>query len=137
MLTTGDSSDRSRIKVRTVEAAAKRIFRTETVNPKFIEGLMQHGYKGAADLSNRVAVSFQWDATSDVMEDWMYEKLSAAYALDPKVQDWMKRVNPWALSRITETLLEAARRGLWQAKEETVDALEKLYLEVEGEIEEE
>ena len=49
----------------------------------------------------------------------------------------MKRVNPWALSRITETLLEAARRGLWQAKEETVDALEKLYLEVEGEIEEE
>ena len=133
----GDSSDRSRIKVRTVEAAAKRIFRTETVNPKFIEGLMQHGYKGAADLSNRVAVSFQWGATSDVMEDWMYEKLSAAYALDPKVQDWMKRVNPWALSRITETLLEAARRGLWQAKEETVDALEKLYLEVEGEIEEE
>lgn len=133
----GDSSDRSRIKVRTVEAAAKRIFRTETVNPKFIEGLMQHGYKGAADLSNRVAVSFQWDATSDVMEDWMYEKLSAAYALDPKVQDWMKRVNPWALSRITETLLEVARRGLWQAKEETVDALEKLYLEVEGEIEEE
>lgn len=133
----GDSSDRSRIKVRTVEAAAKRIFRTETVNPKFIEGLMQHGYKGAADLSNRVAVSFQWDATSDVMEDWMYEKLSVAYALDPKVQDWMKRVNPWALSRITETLLEAARRGLWQAKEETVDALEKLYLEVEGEIEEE
>lgn len=133
----GDSSDRSRIKVRTVEEAAKRIFRTETVNPKFIEGLMQHGYKGAADLSNRVAVSFQWDATSDVMEDWMYEKLSAAYALDPKVQDWMKRVNPWALSRITETLLEAERRGLWQAKEETVDALEKLYLEVEGEIEEE
>lgn len=133
----GDSSDRSRIKVRTVEAAAKRIFRTETVNPKFIEGLMQHGYKGAADLSNRVAVSFQWDATSDVMEDWMYEKLSAAYALDPKVQDWMKRVNPWALSRIAETLLEAARRGLWQAQEETVDALEKLYLEVEGEIEEE
>ena len=133
----GDSSDRSRIKVRTVEAVAKRIFRTETVNPKFIEGLMQHGYKGAADLSNRVAVSFQWDATSDVMEDWMYEKLSAAYALDPKVQDWMKRVNPWALARITETLLEAERRGLWQAKEETVDALEKLYLEVEGEIEEE
>ena len=58
MPTKGDSSDRSRIKVRTVEAAAKRIFRTETVNPKFIEGLMQHGYKGAADLSNRVAVMF-------------------------------------------------------------------------------
>lgn len=133
----GDSTDRSRIKVRTVEDVAKRVFRTETVNPKFIEGLMEHGYKGAADLSNRVAVSFQWDATSDVMEDWMYEKMTEAYALDPKVQDWMKRVNPWALSRITETLLEAERRGLWQAKEETVDALEKLYLEVEGEIEEE
>ena len=133
----GDSTDRNHIQVRTVEEVAKRVFRTETANPKFIEGLMEHGYKGAADLSNRVAVSFQWDATSDVMEDWMYEKMTEAYALDPQVQDWMKRVNPWALARITETLLEANQRGLWQAKEETLDALEKLYLEVEGEIEEE
>lgn len=109
----------------------------ETVNPKFIHGMMQHGYKGAADLSSRAAISFQWDATSRVMEDWMYEKLAQAYALDPAVQDWMKEVNPWALQRITETLLEAEKRGLWKAADETMDKLESLYLDIEGELEEE
>ena len=131
----GDSTDRSRVKVRTVQEQAKRVFRAESVNPKFIEGMMKHGYKGAADLSSRVSISFQWDATSDVMEDWMYEKLAEKYALDSKVQDWMKQVNPWALQRITETLLEAEKRGLWNAREETLDRLQQLYLDVEGELE--
>ncbi len=132
----GDSTDRTQVKVRTVQEVAKRVFRAESINPKFIEGMMKHGYKGAADLSSRVSISFQWDATSDVMEDWMYEKLAEKYALDSKVQDWMKQVNPWALQRITETLLEAEKRGLWNAKEETLDQLQQLYLDVEGELEE-
>lgn len=97
--------------------------------------MMKHGYKGAADLSSRVSISFQWDATSKVMENWMYEKLADAYALDAKVQNWMKEVNPWALQRITETLLEAEKRGLWQATDETMDKLQSLYLDIEGELE--
>ena len=98
--------------------------------------MMKHGYKGASDLSNMVSHSFQWDATSAVMEDWMYEKYAEKYALDEKVQKWMTRVNPWALQRLTETLLEASKRGLWHAKEETLSRLEELYLSIEGEIEE-
>ena len=96
---------------------------------------MKHGYKGAADLASRVSISFQWDATSKVMEDWMYEKLAEKYALDGNMQDWMKKVNPWALQRITETLLEAEKRGLWQATDETLDKLQSLYLDIEGELE--
>lgn len=131
----GDSTDRGSIKVRTVQEQAKRVFRMETVNPKFIKGMMKHGYKGAADLASRVSISFQWDATSQVMEDWMYEKLAEKYALDGNMQDWMKEVNPWALQRITETLLEAEKRGLWQAADETLDKLQSLYLDIEGELE--
>ena len=70
------------------------------------------------------------------MENWMYEKLAENYALDVTVQDWMKEVNPWALQRITETLLEAEKRGLWQAADETIDQLQALYLDIEGELEE-
>ena len=66
----------------------------------------------------------------------MYEKLAEKYALDVTVQDWMKEVNPWALQRITETLLEAEKRGLWQAADETIDQLQALYLDIEGELEE-
>lgn len=131
----GDSADRLRPKVRTVQEEAKRIFRMESINPKYIDGMMNHGYKGASDMSKMVSVSFQWDATSEVMEDWMYEKYAEKYALDEKVQDWMKRVNPWALQRITETLLEAEARGLWNAKEKTMKELKNLYLSIEGELE--
>lgn len=131
----GDSTERGSVKVRSVQEQAKRVFRMETINPRFIQGMMKHGYKGAADLSSRVSISFQWDATSKVMENWMYEKLADAYALDAKVQNWMKEVNPWALQGITETLLEAEKRGLWQAADETRDKLQSLYLDIEGELE--
>jgi len=122
--------------MRSVQEELKRMFRGEAINPKFIEGMKKHGYKGAADLANYVAHSYQWDATSDIMEDWMYEKYAEKYAFDAAMQEWMKEVNPWALQRIAETLLEAAQRGLWNAKEETKRELEQLYLSIEGELEE-
>ncbi len=132
----GDSTDRERVKVRTVQEEAKRIFRGEAMNPKFIDGMKKHGYKGASDLANYVAHSYQWDATSKVMEDWMYEKYAEKYALDSAMQEWMKDVNPWALHRIADILLEADQRGLWQSRPETKAALQKLYLSMEGELEE-
>lgn len=132
----GDSTDKSKVVMHSVQEEAKRIFRSEAINPKFIEGMMKHGYKGAADLANYIAHSFQWDATSDVMEDWMYEKYAEKYAFDPKVQEWLREVNPWALQRMAEILLEADQRGLWDAKEETKSELQKIYLSVEGELEE-
>ena len=132
----GDSSDRRRTCVRTVQAEAKRIFRAEAMNPKFIDGMKKHGYKGASDLASYLAHSYQWDATSAVIEDWMYEKYAEKYALDEDMRAWMNEVNPWALHRIAETLLEAAHRGLWQAREETLAQLRELYLSMEGELEE-
>ena len=132
----GDSTDRSKIKMFSVQEQAKRIFRSESINPKYIEGMMKHGYKGAADLANMIAHSYQWDATSAVMEDWMYEKYAEKYTFDPKVQEWLRDVNPWALQRMAEVLLEAEKRGLWNAKPETKSELQKLYLSIEGEIEE-
>lgn len=131
----GDSTDRNNVKMYSVQEQAKRIFRSEAINPKFIEGMMKHGYKGALDMSNYVAHSFQWDATSKVMEDWMYEKYAEKYAFDSKVQEWLRDVNPWALQRMTEVLLEANQRGLWNAKQETLDELRKLYLDIDGELE--
>lgn len=132
----GDSTDRSRVTMHSVQEETKRLFRSEAINPKFIEGMMKHGYKGAADLSNMVAHSYQWDATSKVMEDWMYEKYAEKYVFDPKVQEWMRDVNPWALKRTAEVLLEAAQRELWNAREETLKELQRLCLDVDGELEE-
>jgi cobaltochelatase CobN len=132
----GDSSDRSHIVVRSLGEEFKRIFRGETMNPKYIDGMKRHGYKGAADLAGVVAHCYDWDATSEVMEDWMYDGLAEKYALDQKMQEWMKEVNPWALQRIAEKLLEAQQRGMWQADDKTKEELQQLYLEIEGDLEE-
>lgn len=132
---TGDSSDPERVKVRTAAEEAKHVFRTRLLNPKWVHGLMRHGYKGAGDLSKAVDVAFGWDATADVVEDYMYERLAQRLAFDPEVRQWMSRVNPSALHNIAEKLLEAVKRGMWQAEDETRQRLLQVYLEAEGEVE--
>lgn len=133
---TGDSSDRQRVKVRTLQAEMHRLFRAETVNPKFIAAMREHGYKGASDLADYLAHAYQWDVTSSVLENWMYDSLADKYALADDMREWFGEVNPWALRRMAEVLLEAARRGLWDASEERKQALEDIYLTVEGDLEE-
>ncbi|MEN6413581.1 MAG: cobaltochelatase subunit CobN [Veillonellales bacterium] len=132
----GDSSDRQHVELRSLEEEFKRIFRGEVMNPKYIEGMKQHGYKGAADLAGTVAHCYDWDATSEVMENWMYDGLAKKYALDEKMREWLQEVNPWALQRIVEKLLEASQRNMWQADEQTLQELQQLYLSIEGELEE-
>ena len=83
-----------------------------------------------------LSVSYQWDATSDVMDDWMYDKYAEKYVFDKDVQNWIRQVNPWALQNMAETLLEAQKRGMWNTSEEMVKKLQALYLSVEGDLEE-
>ncbi|TDA64026.1 MAG: cobaltochelatase subunit CobN [Clostridia bacterium] len=131
----GDSSDPQRVRVRTLEEETRHIFRSRVLNPKWIEGMKRHGYKGAGDLSHLVEIAFGWDASAGVLEDWEYEALARKYALDPDMQQWFQEVNPWALENIVSRLLEAVERGMWSAPPEMLQALKELYLEVEGEME--
>ncbi len=131
----GDSSRRSAPVTRTIAEETDRLIRAEALNPKFIEGMKKHGYKGAMELANYAAHLYQWDATSDVAEDWMYHRLAQTYAFDEEMQAWWKKVNPWALKRLTEVLLEAWQRKLWEAPAEDVRMLQELLLSMEGELE--
>jgi cobaltochelatase CobN len=98
--------------------------------------MKRHGYKGAGDISHMMDVVLGWDATAEVVEDWMYHKIAQAYALDPEMQAWMKAVNPFALQNILDKLLEAISRGMWEAGDAMEAQLQEAYLEMEGQIEE-
>ena len=112
------------------------MFRARVVNPRWIEAMRRHGYKGAFELAATVDYLFGYDATAGVVDDWMYEQLTASYIGDPAVRDFLAKSNPWALRGITERLLEAADRGLWEAPApETLDQLRAAYLAVEGDLE--
>jgi len=132
----GDSSDPRRVKMRTAFEEAKHVLRARLVNPKWLDGMKRHGYKGAGDISHMMDVVLGWDATAEVIDDWMYEKIANAYALDPEMQAWMKGVNPYALQNILDKLLEAIGRGMWNAGDEMEAKLRDAYLDIEGEIEE-
>ncbi len=132
----GDSADPKRVKIRTTFEEAKHVLRARLTNPKWIEGMMRHGYKGAGDISHMMDVVLGWDATAEVIEDWMYEKVAQKYVLDEKISEWMKEVNPYARQNILDKLLEAISRGMWQADLKMEDRLKEEYLEIEGQIEE-
>jgi len=132
----GDSADPKRVKMRTTFEEAKHVLRSRLVNPKWLEGMKRHGYKGAGDISHMMDVVLGWDATAEVIDDWMYRKIAEKYALDPAMQKWMKEVNPYALQNILDKLLEAISRGMWDADREMENELREAYLEMEGEIEE-
>ena len=131
----GDSSDPNRVKTRSTFEETKHIFRARILNPKWIDGMKRHGYKGAADLSRMVDIAFGWDATAEVLEDWMYDSLAEKYALDEDMQEWLKEVNPYALQNIAERLLEAIERDMWDTTEDMKEELRSIYLEIDGMIE--
>jgi cobaltochelatase CobN len=132
----GDNSNPERAEVRTLQQEAHRVFRSRVVNPKWIEGIQRHGYKGALELAATVDYLFGYDATAQVVEDWMYEQTAQTYAMDPAMQEFFQQSNPWALQSITERLLEATQRGMWAEPDpETLAQLQSIYLEIDGELE--
>ena len=107
----GDSSRPESLRVRTLQEEAYRVFRSRVVNPRWLAGVMRHGYKGAVEMAATVDYLFGYDATAEVLDDWMYERLAAAYLFDDAVRDFLRRSNPWAERAMMERLLEAAERG--------------------------
>lgn len=132
----GDNAVPERPRVRSLKSEIARVYRSRVVNPKWIEGVMRHGYKGAFELSATVDYLFAYDATTHCVENHMYEGVANAYVLDANVREFVEKSNPWALRDMAERLLEANQRGLWEgASEKMVDGLRAITHEAEGQIE--
>jgi cobaltochelatase CobN len=132
----GDSTRPDTVRTRSLAEETARVFRARVVNPRWIDAMKRHGYKGAFELAATVDYLFGYDATAGVVEDWMYDKLTQAYVLDQGMREFFGQSNPWALHGIAERLLEAAERKLWNNPDpETLAALRQAYLETEGDLE--
>ncbi len=132
----GDNSIPENPKVRQLREEIARVYRSRAVNPKWIEGAMRHGYKGAFEIAATVDFLFAYDATANCVEDFMYEGIAEAYIFDEKVHAFIQSNNPWALRDMAERLLEARQRGLWEsASQDTLDKLRSIALEAEAVIE--
>ncbi|MEN3120992.1 cobaltochelatase subunit CobN [Janibacter sp. LM] len=134
----GDSTSPDAVRTRTLQEETNRVFRSRVVNPRWISAMQRHGYKGAFELAATVDYLFGFDATAGVVHDWMYDRIAQDYVLDETNQEFMRRANPWALRGIVEKLAEAADRGLWEEPDpQVVAAMQQVYLDVEGDMEDE
>ncbi|MFH5210404.1 cobaltochelatase subunit CobN [Antrihabitans sp. NCIMB 15449] len=132
----GDSTRPDAVRTRTLSEETNRVFRARVVNPKWLDAMRRHRYKGAFEMAATVDYLFGYDATTNVVADWMYEKLAESYVFDEQNRKFMEQSNPWALHGIAERLLEAAQREMWENPEQaTLDGLRQVYLETEGELE--
>ena len=132
----GDSSRPDAARVRDLREEALRVYRSRVVNPKWLESIRRHGYKGGLELTTTVDYIFGFDATAHVAPDLVYEGLAAEYALSPEMQRFLEQSNPWALHAIADRLLEAADRGLWEQPDpEVLQALGEVRLKAEAFVE--
>ncbi|AUA33123.1 cobaltochelatase subunit CobN [Pseudomonas sp. SGAir0191] len=127
----GDHSQVDRPRIRTLKEELNRVIRARALNPKWIDGVKRHGYKGAFEMAATVDNLFAFDATTHLIDDHHYQSLADAYVLDPATRDFMREHNPQALRDLTERLIEAQQRGLWQSPGEYRDALEEQLLDGE------
>jgi cobaltochelatase CobN len=132
----GDNSIAANPKIRQLREEIARVYRSRVINPKWIAGVMRHGYKGAFEMAATVDYLFAYDATANCVEDFMYQGVAEAYLFAPEVQAFIQQKNPWALRDMAERLLEAHQRGLWQgAEKETVEQLRSLVHQAEATLE--
>ena len=103
-------------RVRRLEEEIARVVRARVVNPKWIQGVMRHGYKGAFEMAATVDYLFAFAATTRAVGDHHFDAVFEAYLEDDEVRSFLEENNPAALGEIAERLAEALQRGLWRPR---------------------
>ena len=132
----GDHAVPENPQVRSLAQEIARVYRSRVVNPKWIAGVMRHGYKGAFEMAATVDYLFAYDATTHCVADHMYEGIARTYLLEDTTRQFVQHANPWALRDMGERLLEAHQRQLWtSAPQDILDALRNIVHTAEADIE--
>ena len=106
------------------------------LNPKWIEGIKNHGYKGAFEMSASLDYLFSFDATTNLVPNWCYQSIVNNWLNNNNTKDFISDNNPWALRDIAERLLEASNRELWtNPTKEEISSIKTLLSDVDSKIE--
>jgi magnesium chelatase subunit H len=122
-------------KVRSVEETIRLETRTKTLNPKWYEGMLKHGFRGVAEIESHVANTFGWSATADAVDDWVYTEVAETFVLDASMLERLRELNPHSARSIVARLLEANGRGFWQADPEVIERVRETLIELEDRLE--
>jgi magnesium chelatase subunit H len=122
-------------RVRTLSEQVSLETRTRMLNPKWYEGMLNHGYEGVRQIEQHVANTLGWSATTGQVEPWVYDRISETFVLDETMRERLAKLNPAASVKLANRLLEAHQRNYWQPDEETLEALRQASEELEDRLE--
>ncbi len=121
--------------VRTLSEQVALETRTRTLNPKWYEGMLEHGYEGVRQIEVHVTNTMGWSATTGEVQPWVYQQISNTFILDPQMRARLAKLNPTASAKVASRLLEASERKYWQPDPETLAALRSAGDELEDRLE--
>ena len=121
--------------VRTLSEQVALETRTRTLNPKWYEGMLEHGYEGVRQIEVHVTNTLGWSATTGQVQPWVYQQLSETFMLDDVMRRRLSELNPTASARVANRLLEAHRRRYWQPEPDVLEALRRAGDELEDRLE--
>jgi magnesium chelatase subunit H len=122
-------------KVRTLEETVRLETRAKTLNPKWYEGMLKHGFRGVAEIESHVTNTFGWSATADAVDDWIYTEVAETFVFDLEMLDRLRNLNPHSMRSLVGRLLEAHGRGFWKAEGEIVERLREVFMGLEDQLE--
>ncbi len=109
--------------------------RTRSLNPKWYEGMLKHGYEGVRNIELQVTNTMGWSATTGQVDPWVYQQLTQLYVLDPAMRERLASLNSTASARLANRLIEAKERNYWNPDEATLAALREASEELEDRLE--
>jgi magnesium chelatase subunit H len=122
-------------KIRSLEETVRLETRAKTLNPKWYEGMLKHGFRGVAEIEGHVSNTFGWSATADAVDDWVYTEVAETFVLDQEMLTRLRELNPHSAHSLVARLLEANGRGYWDADAETLDQLRDIIGSLEDQLE--
>ena len=121
--------------VRTLSEQVALETRTRMLNPKWYEGMLEHGYEGVRQIEAHLTNTMGWSATTGQVQPWVYQQLAQTFVLDQAMRDRLARLNPAASAKVANRLLEAQARQYWNPDEQTLEALRRAGEELEDRLE--
>jgi magnesium chelatase subunit H len=123
------------VKIRTLEETVRLETRTKTLNPKWYEGMLKHGFRGVAEIENHVSNTFGWSATADAVDDWIYAEVANTFLFDETMLERLRELNPHSAHALAQRLLEANGRGYWDADSSVLEKLRDISRSIEDQLE--
>ena len=121
--------------VRTLGEQVALETRTRMLNPKWYEGMLEHGYEGVRQIEVHITNTMGWSATTGQVQPWVYQQLTETFLLDPAMRERLAKLNPTASAKVATRLLEASARQYWQPDDAMLDALRRAGEELEDRLE--